>query len=348
MKTRNLLFVIVSLILSNITVAQNPFASIGKKSKPMLSLSNGKYIEHFENDSVRQVGSAMVNIYTEQIVAFVNREEQAKKDIPKTSSRFLSIDPLARQFPFYTPYQYAGNRPIECIDIDGLESVSAITFGTDVAYRGALVKKIDNQAVVSNLNSSNTIGQFVNAFRKASEADSKGIGFMAIFGHGTANGVFGADGSTNFLDKDDLSALKTAIANGEVKFAEGSTIYMGNCNAGTCDNNGSNFAQELANITGANVIAGSASNEDFQNDHHAGSVGKQKESLAEGEMSYNMYLPKVGDFKTFKKGQEPSAIGNIINILPLIMQAKQVRDKIESIPIKTIETAQRPEPEIKL
>lgn len=114
-------------------VAQNPFASIGKKSKPMLSLSNGKYIEHFENDSVRQVGSAMVNIYTEQIVAFVNREEQAKKDIPKTSSRFLSIDPLARQFPFYTPYQYAGNKPISSIDADGLE---------DVDYR--LVETFDN------------------------------------------------------------------------------------------------------------------------------------------------------------------------------------------------------------
>ena len=37
--------------------------------------------------------------------------------------RFLSVDPLTGQYPFYTPYQYAGNKPIQCIDLDGLEDV---------------------------------------------------------------------------------------------------------------------------------------------------------------------------------------------------------------------------------
>jgi len=35
--------------------------------------------------------------------------------------RFLSVDPLSSDFPWYTPYQYAGNMPIWAIDIDGLE-----------------------------------------------------------------------------------------------------------------------------------------------------------------------------------------------------------------------------------
>ncbi|MCU0391428.1 MAG: hypothetical protein MUE81_09945 [Thermoflexibacter sp.] len=35
--------------------------------------------------------------------------------------RFLSIDPLARQFPYYSPYQFAGNTPIQAIDLDGAE-----------------------------------------------------------------------------------------------------------------------------------------------------------------------------------------------------------------------------------
>ncbi len=35
--------------------------------------------------------------------------------------KFLSVDPLQRKFPFYTPYQFAGNTPIEAIDLDGLE-----------------------------------------------------------------------------------------------------------------------------------------------------------------------------------------------------------------------------------
>lgn len=39
--------------------------------------------------------------------------------------RFLSFDPLQTKFPYFTPYQYAGNRPIEAIDLDGLEPVSS-------------------------------------------------------------------------------------------------------------------------------------------------------------------------------------------------------------------------------
>ncbi|WP_276482880.1 RHS repeat domain-containing protein [Paraflavitalea pollutisoli] len=36
--------------------------------------------------------------------------------------RFLSLDPLSPEFPFYTPYQFASNMPIKATDIDGLES----------------------------------------------------------------------------------------------------------------------------------------------------------------------------------------------------------------------------------
>jgi len=35
--------------------------------------------------------------------------------------RFVSVDPLAAKYPFYTPYQYAGNQPVISVDIDGLE-----------------------------------------------------------------------------------------------------------------------------------------------------------------------------------------------------------------------------------
>jgi RHS repeat-associated protein len=37
--------------------------------------------------------------------------------------RFLSLDPLFSGYPYYTPYQFAGNRPIWAIDLDGLEEL---------------------------------------------------------------------------------------------------------------------------------------------------------------------------------------------------------------------------------
>jgi RHS repeat-associated protein len=34
--------------------------------------------------------------------------------------RFLSLDPLASSFPYYTPYLFAGNKPTKCTDFGGL------------------------------------------------------------------------------------------------------------------------------------------------------------------------------------------------------------------------------------
>ena len=36
-------------------------------------------------------------------------------------ARFISVDPLQFEYPYYTPFQYAGNMPISYIDLDGAE-----------------------------------------------------------------------------------------------------------------------------------------------------------------------------------------------------------------------------------
>ena len=42
--------------------------------------------------------------------------------------RFLSVDPLTSSYPYYTPYQFAGNMPIAAIDLDGLEQYVVIYY----------------------------------------------------------------------------------------------------------------------------------------------------------------------------------------------------------------------------
>ena len=44
--------------------------------------------------------------------------------------RFLSVDPLSAEYPWYTPYQFAGNTPIKFVDIEGLEP------GIDESFTG--------------------------------------------------------------------------------------------------------------------------------------------------------------------------------------------------------------------
>jgi RHS repeat-associated protein len=48
-------------------------------------------------------------------------------------SKFLSVDPLMKQFPWYTPYQFAGNKPIAFVDLDGREEDYYMPVEVDVA-----------------------------------------------------------------------------------------------------------------------------------------------------------------------------------------------------------------------
>lgn len=62
-----------------------------------------------------------------------NGKEQDKETISTTTydygfrvyspalGKFLSVDPLSAQYPWYSPYQFAGNTPIQAIDLDGDE-----------------------------------------------------------------------------------------------------------------------------------------------------------------------------------------------------------------------------------
>jgi RHS repeat-associated protein len=44
-------------------------------------------------------------------------------------ARFASVDPLADEFPYYTPYQFSGNTPIFAIDLDGEEGFAGAFWG---------------------------------------------------------------------------------------------------------------------------------------------------------------------------------------------------------------------------
>ena len=59
-----------------------------------------------------------------------NDGEWAKQDYGARISdpriaRFLSLDPLTKSYPWYTPYQFGGNTPIQAVDLDGLEPGSS-------------------------------------------------------------------------------------------------------------------------------------------------------------------------------------------------------------------------------
>jgi RHS repeat-associated protein len=66
-------------------------------------------------------------------------------------AKFLSVDPLSASYPWYTPYQFAGNKPVWAIDLDGLEEFIRTdyidSFGN--LYR-TVIQVVDDGAMVPN------------------------------------------------------------------------------------------------------------------------------------------------------------------------------------------------------
>lgn len=50
-----------------------------------------------------------------------NQQDYGMRIYDSRLGRFLSVDPWTKSYPMLTPYQYASNRPIDGIDLDGLE-----------------------------------------------------------------------------------------------------------------------------------------------------------------------------------------------------------------------------------
>jgi len=108
-----------------------PYEELGIEVE-VLTLSDGKYQEMIPNDTLVRMGSVLFNHITGEVVSVVVEdtiyaEYGLKADV---ASRFLSRDPLARDFPWNSPYAFAENRVIDGLDLEGLEYVD---YGLKVA-----------------------------------------------------------------------------------------------------------------------------------------------------------------------------------------------------------------------
>ncbi|SEW40115.1 YD repeat-containing protein [Chitinophaga sp. YR573] len=52
-----------------------------------------------------------------------NQQDYGMRVYDPRLGKFLSVDPLTQEYPWYTPYQFAGNTPIQATDIDGEEEI---------------------------------------------------------------------------------------------------------------------------------------------------------------------------------------------------------------------------------
>ena len=61
--------------------------------------------------------------YDNEVKGEGNQQDYGMRIYDPRLVRFLSVDPITEEYPELTPYQFASNRPIDGIDLDGLEWV---------------------------------------------------------------------------------------------------------------------------------------------------------------------------------------------------------------------------------
>ncbi|NII26636.1 hypothetical protein HB364_16220 [Pseudoflavitalea sp. X16] len=91
-------------------VAANDYYPFGMLSRLAVSSNNVYYKYGFNGKE---------NDY--EVKGWQNQQDYGMRIYDPRVGRFLSVDPLTQEYPWYTPYQYAGNKPIKFIDLDGAE-----------------------------------------------------------------------------------------------------------------------------------------------------------------------------------------------------------------------------------
>ena len=125
---RYILLLLTLLVMATApTQAQddNPYARFGHKGKVLKTpQERQQFMLKIPNpDATSEIALVGIAPNEGKYYLFDAANEVIQEDtlVGDELSRFLSVDPLTRSYPWYTPYQFAGNSPLKFIDLDGLE-----------------------------------------------------------------------------------------------------------------------------------------------------------------------------------------------------------------------------------
>jgi len=155
--------------------------------------------------------------------------------------KFLSVDPLTSRFSFYTPYQFAGNKPVVAIDVDGKEDAWVHSWTTEDGLNRSISKydcdqgfqeykshmmfqlgiaSVPETGVFITNQIWNSDGSFTlsTSYTPAVVIDGRGL-FEKMF-DGIANGVFSATETLNSWG-DPTNGYELDGEQGLTKYSEG-------------------------------------------------------------------------------------------------------------------------------
>jgi RHS repeat-associated protein len=85
-----------------------------------------------------------------------NQQDYGMRIYDPRIGKFLSVDPLQNQFPWFSSFQYAGNNPISFIDLDGAEpKKKSVNYGKSVIIGLVYVKSLSDSYLSKNFKAVN-------------------------------------------------------------------------------------------------------------------------------------------------------------------------------------------------
>jgi Bacterial toxin 28 len=209
---KKLTILLVAIVSGFAAIAQKqPFEQYGYKVK-IATLSKGKYIEHFDQDTIVQIGTVLLNRRSGKIVSFVKYDttlgEYSLK--PELISRWMSPDPLAHEFYSESPYNFSHNNPIRYMDPDGAAPVDCCPgLYADLITRGSIYFNNLSGAVQRRVSGHESVpanSGLPNDVRQMNNLVSAGKDYQTI-----AQAVIDGPGRVaSFTDANDI----TVLANG--------------------------------------------------------------------------------------------------------------------------------------
>ena len=207
----------------------------------------------------------------------------------KEVQRFLSVDPLTKDYPYLTPYAFAENDVIRSIDLDGLEKLAlsgSVPINQYARYRNgeyqgpthyesSHVMTFKAQAERLRKNYGYDAQQISSGedLLSALVSTTKTYGFvsrLAYFGHSGAGGFFLKNDEGFYYNKSVLpdnaglgartiEDLQTLIKSGDIKFSNDAICVIDGCRTAGTGEVQTGIAYQLAAATGASVIASTGS-----------------------------------------------------------------------------------------
>ena len=195
--------------------------------------------------------------------------------------RFVSVDPLNDDYPELSSYQYASNRPIIAIDLDGLEAKISV-YGTG-EKRGdesqfKFEANYDKEKGSSDSAHKITTGdQFINLLKNKTSQEGE-IERISIYSHSTPHAIYLDDNQEdyggilrskykglgnyyeNYKNTTSIPEISELINKGEIRFTDDALVIFAGCNAGSYNDSegeieGRPFAEDFTMTTGIRSIA---------------------------------------------------------------------------------------------